>query len=92
MKKLTVFHLEHCPYCRNAKKAVAELLEENPAYAELELSWLEESKEPEIAEQYDYYYVPSVFRGEEKLYECDPSEDYAAIKNNLKTAFDKALA
>ena len=90
MAKLTIFYLAHCPYCRNARKAVRELQAEDAAYAALELDWIEESQQPDVADAYDYYYVPSVFAGQEKLYECSPSEDYEAIKAHLRAAFDAA--
>ena len=90
MAKLTIFYLTNCPYCRNAQKAVQELQAEDAAYAALALDWIEESQQPDVANAYDYYYVPSVFAGQEKLYECSPSEDYAAIKANLRAAFDRA--
>ena len=92
MAKATICYLTNCPYCRNAKKALEALQAENPGYAALELEWIEESRQPELAERYDYYYVPSVFAGEEKLYECSPAEDYEAIKAHLRAALDRALA
>lgn len=88
MKKTIIFYLENCPYCRNAKKALKELTEENPDYGKVELEWIEESKQPELAAQYDYYYVPTIFDGDKKLYEAHPSEDYAACKKNMKAALD----
>ena len=91
MRKLTIFYLEHCPYCKNAKKALRELEGENASYGNVEIDWIEECRQPEIAEQYDYYYVPSVFMDGEKLYECSPSDDYAAIRGRLRGALDAAL-
>lgn len=92
MKKITLFYLENCPYCRNAKQALAELIKEAPQYGQVEIHWVEESKEPDLAGQYDYYYVPTVFMGGAKLYEASPMEPYAACKANLKAALDTALA
>ena len=91
MAKATIFYLTNCPYCRNAQRAVRELQAEDPACAALELEWIEESQQPALAEQYDYYYVPSVFAGRDKLYECSPAEDLAAIKANLRAAFARLL-
>ena len=91
MPTLTIFYLSHCPYCKNAKRAVMELFTEDPAYTALELQWVEESEQPEIADRYDYYRVPSVFMGKEKLYEANPSQNYESIKASLKAAFDRAL-
>ena len=91
MDKLTLFYLEDCPYCRNARKAMAELTGENAAYAAVPVDWIEESRRPEVAERYDYYYVPAVFAGEKKLYEAHPGESFDACKRNLASALDAAL-
>ena len=40
MEKLTVFYLDGCPYCRNARKAFAELAAETPEYGETEVNGL----------------------------------------------------
>lgn len=84
MKKLVIFYLKHCPYCMKAQDAVKELKAENPTYAGLNIEWIEETEHPEISDKYDYYRVPSVYCGEEKLYECNPSEDYDDIKRQLE--------
>ena len=36
----------------------------------------------------NYYYVPTIFYEEKKLYEASPKEDYAACKKNVKAALD----
>ncbi len=87
MEKVQVFYLEQCPYCRHAKKAIEELRGEMPELAGIELEWIEESRCPEIAAQYDYYYVPTLFYGRKKLYEASPSDGYREIKNHLEEAF-----
>lgn len=92
MQKLTLFHLTNCPYCHNAKRALYELIEEKPEYGDIEIEWIEESEQSDLAARYDYYYVPTVFMGNEKLYEAEPSEDYASCKENLKKALDTALS
>ena len=91
MQKITIFYREGCPYCRNARRALAELTAENPVYASLEVEWIEESRHPEIANQRDYSYVPSVFAGEKKLYEASPSESYEDCRERLRAALDAAL-
>ena len=91
MKELKLFYLEDCPYCHNAKRALAELIGEKPEYAGVKIEWIEESRRPEIAEQYNYYYVPTIFAGDRKLYEAHPSESYADCKKNMKAALDAVL-
>ena len=91
MKKIMLFYLADCPYCHNAQRALTELKEENSAYHEIEMEWIEESRQPDLAKQYDYYYVPSIFNEGRKLYEADPSEDYFSIKENIRAALDAVL-
>ena len=91
MKKITLFYLENCPYCHNAKRALEELIKENPSYEAVSIDWIEESKEPKLVAQYDYYYVPTIFSGDRKLYEAHPSEDYDACKKNVRAALEQAL-
>ncbi len=91
MKKITLFYLADCPYCHSAERALRELAAEKPAYQSIQVDRIEESREPEIADRYDYYYVPSVFAGEKKLYEVDPREDYASIKEHIRQALEAVL-
>ena len=92
MKEIEIFYLANCPYCKNARKAIAELTEENPAYAGISLRWIEESEEPALAEARDYYNVPCLFFGDEKLYEAHFTHSYDRIKESIRAAFDKVLA
>ncbi|MBQ3356088.1 MAG: glutathione S-transferase N-terminal domain-containing protein [Oscillospiraceae bacterium] len=92
MKELKIFYLEGCPYCRKAAEALMELKTETPAYEKVRIEWIEETRSPEIAGKYDYYYVPSIFCGEEKLYECSPRDNYGEIKRQLETALHTAAA
>jgi glutaredoxin len=91
MKTITAFYLTHCPYCRNAKAALKELIEENKAYAAVTVDWYEESERPDVVKGHEYYYVPSMFIGDEKVYEAQPGQSYDEIKAHVKAALDKAL-
>ena len=77
MQQIELFYLKSCPYCRSARKAI---------------TWIEESEQPEIAEQRDYYSVPTIFWKGEKLYEAHFTHSYDVIKQNIRAAFDKVLA
>jgi len=88
MKTLKLFYLTHCPYCRNARKALEELRSENSDYESVAIDWIEESEQPEIADKYDYYHVPAVFDGDKKLYEANPGESYDDCKAQLKEILD----
>ena len=92
MNKIEIFYLTGCPYCENAKQAVAELIQEEPAYQALALHWIEENEEPQLADSRDYYRVPSVFYNGDKLYECSPFHGYETIKARIRAAFDRVLA
>ena len=69
MEKITAFYLHECPYCANAKKAIGELIEENPAYKDIPLTWYEETENPDIVAGHVYEYVPNFFVGDKKVYE-----------------------
>ena len=92
MHEIEIFYLRGCPYCENARRAVVELLREEPAYEALRLRWIEENEEAALADSYDYFRVPSVFHHGDKLYECSPLHGYEAIKEHFRAAFDRALA
>ena len=91
MKKVLLFYLENCPYCHYAKRAVKELIAEHPVYGEIEIEWIEESRHRDVAEMYSYYYVPTIFYDNIKLYEASPSEGYSDIKDHIRIALDKVL-
>ena len=85
MKKITMFIIERCPYCKAALKWMDELYEKNPAYKNLEIEIIDENVHPEIADQYDYYYVPTYFVDGEKLHEG------AAELEKIQKVFDAAM-
>ncbi len=91
MRELTLFHLTDCPYCRNARAALEQLRQEDSRYARVPVTWIEESQAPEVCRQYDYWYVPSVFLGERKLYEAHPGESYGECLEGLRRALEEAL-
>ena len=92
MKKLTMFYLEDCGYCAKARKALDELYAEDPRYREVEIEKIEESRHPEVAEQYDYYAVPTFFDGKEKLFEAHLFMSYEDIRNEVRRVLDYALS
>ena len=91
-KKLTILHLDNCPYCHKARQALQKLCEENPAYRDIEVEWIEENRQSEAASRYtDYYYVPTIYAGEQKFYEAHPGDDYDKIKAEVKQALDAVV-
>ena len=90
MKTLTIMYLSHCPYCKKAKQALMDLLDEVPSYRNVPVEWIEESQQPALADTYDYWRVPSLFIGKEKLFEASPADTYDTIRAALKDALATA--
>lgn len=91
MKKITAFEYEGCPYCEQGKKAIDELIKENPEYGKIEIEWIEEHEHPEIIANYNYQATPSMFIGKEKLYEAHLYETFEECKENIRKVFEKAV-
>lgn len=85
MKKIRLFFFESCPYCRKAIVWLEELMAENPEYAKIEIERIDEKLNPETADKFDYYYVPTFFVGDEKLHEG------AATKEKVRAVLESAL-
>lgn len=69
MKKLTLFYLKNCPFCKRALRYIDEAKAEHPELAEVKIEPIEESERPDVADRYDYYYVPTFYLDGEKLHE-----------------------
>lgn len=89
MKELTFFYLKTCPYCRQADSFINELILENPEFAKIKINKIEETENPQIANSYDYYYVPSFWIGQDKLHEGTITKD--AMRRVLNLALGKVL-
>jgi len=85
MQEVKMFMFEGCPHCKRAREMMAEIFAEHPEYAGIPLTVIDERKNPEIANQYDYYYVPTFFVGDEKVMEGVPS------KEAIEKVFARAL-
>ena len=90
-KKILAFYIDGCPYCRQARRAVDELTNESQ-YADVQIEWVNENQHPEISERYDYYYVPTMFVDDVKIYEAKRGESYEECRENVKRVFDSSLA
>ena len=90
MKQIDVFYLTGCPYCANARKAIGEL-QEDPAYRDISIRWIEERENPDLADQRDYFRVPTLYYGEKKLYEAEPSHGFDTIRSRIRAAFDTVI-
>lgn len=69
MAKLTLFHLERCPYCIEARKYLAELQAEEARYRDIVIELIDERLNKALADAHDYYLVPTFYRGSTKLFE-----------------------
>ena len=85
MKKITMFTMESCPYCQKALRWMEELFAENPVYQSLEITIIDENAHPDIARNYDYYYVPTYYVGNEKVHEG------AASLEKIRRVFNIAI-
>lgn len=90
-KKLIIFYLPTCPYCISARKAVEKLAADNPAYAEVPIEWKDETKIKDFPDWCDYYYVPTIFMGEQKLYEAYPGDSDEKILGKVREALEEAV-
>lgn len=82
---MKMFILKNCPHCKRARNWIAELKKENPEYDKIDVELIDEQVNNELANQYDYYYVPSIFEGNIKLHEG------VATKEVIKDIFDNYL-
>ena len=62
-----------------------ELTSENPVYKNLKIQMIDETKDPEVADKFDYYLVPTYYVDGEKVHEGVASRDI------IKQVFDTAL-
>jgi len=85
MKKIKMFILPTCPYCVAALRWMDELYAENSSYRAIDIEIIDESANPEIAGQHDYYYVPTYYVGDKKAHEG------AASLEKIRLVFDAAL-
>jgi thiol-disulfide isomerase/thioredoxin len=74
MKPIKLFYLKNCPFCKRALSYIDEL-KKREEYKEIVIEMIEESEEPEIADRYDYYYVPTFYVEGEKVHEAGITQD-----------------
>ena len=85
MKEIHMFMFESCPHCQNALKWMDELFKENPEYRNVPFKMTDELIEPEYADGFDYYYVPTYYVDGEKLHEGVASLEI------IRRVFDSAM-
>jgi glutaredoxin len=75
MKEVTMFMQATCPHCKKALSLMEEICRERPQYKEVVVKQVDEKKDPDYANKFDYYYVPTYFVGGEKVHEGVPSKE-----------------
>ena len=80
-----MFVLDTCPYCKAALGWMEELYALDERYKAIPIEIIEEKKNAQIADEYDYYYVPTYYIDEVKVHEGAASFDI------VKEVFDTAL-
>lgn len=74
MKQNYLFYLPNCPHCKQAL-SLLDIWKKEGLLDGLEVQLVNESQEAELANQFDYYYVPCLFSNGEKLYEGRVNEE-----------------
>jgi len=61
MKSVKLFYLKNCPFCKKALRYIEELKAEHAELAAVEIEMIEESERPDMADKFEYYYVPTFY-------------------------------
>ena len=64
-----LFYLKTCPCCKKALRYSAEAKAAQPELADVAIEMIEESEQPDVADQFDYYYVPTFYVNGVKVHE-----------------------
>ena len=69
MKDVKLFYLKNCPFCKKAISYIESLKAQHQELAQVEIEMIEESEQKELADSFDYYYVPTFYVASEKVHE-----------------------
>ncbi|MDR1723306.1 MAG: glutathione S-transferase N-terminal domain-containing protein [Tannerella sp.] len=84
MKTIRLFYLRNCPFCKRAFVYIDELRKQDK-YKNIELETVEESEQPDLADKFDYFYVPTFYLDNVKVHEG------GIFPDEVKAIFDRAL-
>ena len=73
MKEITYFYLKNCPFCRQADQMIQELVAQETKFSAVPINKIEEREQADLANQYDYYFVPCLYIGKTKMMEGVPT-------------------
>lgn len=85
MKPILMFYQEHCPFCKKALRYIDELKQQS-VYSGIQIDMVEETQQPDLADKYDYYYVPTFYIDGIKMHEGGIFPD--EMEELLKKALD----
>lgn len=86
MKHVKMMVLENCPYCKKAFRYIEELKYENMEYRTINIEVIDEQKESEKTQGYDYWYVPTFFVNDVKIHEGVPT------KESIQAVLEEAIS
>lgn len=92
MKKITMLRMQGCPYCAQADRAISETKRQRPIFADVQIEMIDTRLQPTQAAKYKdkYYYVPTMFVDDEKIYEAHPGESYSECYMHIQKVFEAA--
>ena len=61
MKNVKLFYLKHCPFCKKVIRYIEELKAQYAELASVDIEMIEESEQADVADKFDYYYVPTFY-------------------------------
>lgn len=80
-----MFMMKSCPHCKKALQWMEELKAENSKFNSVEVKIIDETLRPDIANQFDYYYVPAYYIDSLKVHEG------VATKDIVRSVFERAI-
>jgi thiol-disulfide isomerase/thioredoxin len=86
MKPIQLFYLKNCPFCKRALSYIDELKKQD-ACKHIRIEMIEESEQAELADRYDYYYVPTFYVDGEKVHEGGITKE--EVEDILKNALSQ---
>ncbi len=86
MKSVKLFYLKNCPFCKKTLRYIDEARAAHPELAAVEIERIEESEQPDVADAFDYYYVPTFYVDGVKVHEGGiyPDEVEAILRKALE--------
>ena len=85
MKAVNLFFQERCPFWKMSLRYIEELKEEYPEFQPIEIEMFFFFQHPDIADQYDYYYVPTFYVDGVKVHEA------GIFKNEMEALLRKVI-